>query len=65
MVTGDYDGDGLDDLLSIGPSAKPKTADIQVVTSTGKKFANATTWATWRFDLVDSYGADAVGETFP
>lgn len=65
MVAGDYDGDGLDDLLLVGPSATPKVAELQVALSTGRRFANATPWATWRFDLVDSYGTQAVGETFP
>ncbi|MFA6576035.1 MAG: protein kinase [Nocardioides sp.] len=65
VVTGDYDGDGLDDLLCIGPSATPKVAEIRVAASTGSRFANATPWATWRYDLVDSYGTHVVGETFP
>ena len=65
MVTGDYDGDGLDDLLLIAPAATPKVSELQVALSTGKRFANATPWATWRYDLVDSYGTQAVGETFP
>lgn len=65
ITVGDYDGDGLDDILAIGPSATPKLAAMQVVLSTGRRFENATTWGTWRFDLVDSYGTAAFGETFP
>jgi serine/threonine protein kinase len=65
VTVGDYDGDGLDDILAIGPSATPKVSELLVALSTGKRFDNATTWATWRFDLVDTYGTEALGETFP
>ena len=65
VEAGDFDGDGLDDLLSVGPSATPKVADILVALSSGRKFANATSWGTWRYDLRGAYGTQAIGETFP
>lgn len=65
VVPGDFDGDGRDDLVLVGPSARPKVADLQVVLSSGKRFGSASRWATWRRDLKGSYGVRAIGDTFP
>ncbi len=65
LVTGDYDGDGLDDVLSTGPSAAKGKALLQVARSDGTRFANASRWSIWDHELAETYGADPLGSSFP
>jgi serine/threonine protein kinase len=65
LVVGDYNGDGRDDVLSVAPAAAKGRAVLQVVTSTGRRFGGATKWGTWDLSLVDSYGVDLLGASYP
>ena len=64
-IMGDYDGDGMDDVLSVGPSAAKGRATVQVARSTGAQFAAASRWAIWDHELKDTYGAYLLGGSFP
>ncbi len=64
-TVGDYDGDGLDDLATVGPAATGKRSTVQVVLSTGKQFASASRWASWDVPLRETYGPELLGATFP
>ncbi|WP_309650271.1 protein kinase domain-containing protein [Nocardioides sp.] len=65
IVMGDYDGDGKDDVLSVGPSAAKGKALVQVAQSSGDQFSNASRWAIWDFELEESYGPSLLGGSFP
>ncbi|WP_341927041.1 protein kinase [Nocardioides psychrotolerans] len=65
IVMGDYDGDGRDDVLSVGPSAAKGRSLVQVAQSSGDQFGNASRWAIWDYDLEESYGPALLGGSFP
>ncbi|MCD4524170.1 protein kinase [Nocardioides sp. cx-173] len=65
LTVGDYDGDGRDDVASIGPTKTKGRASLQVALSKGKRFATTTEWGTWAIELGESYSVELLGSTFP
>ncbi len=61
----DVNGDGLDDIVSVGPAPQENKSVLAVAESTGAKFAPPRSLGSWRHDLVDSFGPDLLGNTFP